>query len=117
MSHLLADYAILILRRKLIMEKEISDKQYYKIIKPIFMKNKQYFTNQCLSKYIAYYIDNMYKNGLLKNNDLSIIIKSSLDIIYNIKLSDCNINEIKEILKKNYHLDIINDNPVLIKEI
>ena len=95
---------------------DYSDKEYYELIKPIVDSNKKYFIEECLINYLAHYISSFNDNDLLKEASLDNVINSALNIISNTKIKDCNINKIKNILKKNYHLNIINDNPIIINK-
>ena len=94
----------------------IDDNKYYELIKPIIKNSKDYFLEEFLSKYISHYISNLYTSNLLEKTNLNNIINSALNILHNIKITDCNINEISNILRRNYHLKIINDNPIIVNE-
>ena len=71
-----------------------------------------------VDEFVAFYIYAGVKNHSLWSYYLSGIINSAIETLGNYYLDkQCNINQMKKILKESHKLEIINENPLELKSI
>lgn len=75
----------------------------------IFLEKEDFY-----NKYIAYFIAEEYKEKLLPKTSLDIMIKTALESVEVVRTSK---DKIKEHLKNEYKLEIIDENNLIFKEL
>ena len=71
-----------------------------------------------LNNYIAYYISKGYELNALWDNKLDVLINTVIsENLSKYNIDYCDIDEIKNILEKEYRLKLISDNPIDIEEL
>ena len=97
-------------------KEDITDKEFEEIFLPFYDNYNEYMINYVIPDTIAFYLANGYSRDCLSDCPLYNHINSAIDI-FNVS---CDINslipEIKQILKINYNLKIVNDNPLKIEK-
>lgn len=79
---------------------------------------KNYIKNsELLENYISFYIAERINCKFLFSTDLNDIISSALDDLSQFKVSECDKEKIKIILKKKYNYIILKEKPLDIKKI
>ena len=75
----------------------------------IFLEKEDFY-----NKYIAYFIAEEYKEKLLPNTSLDIMIKTALESVEVVRTSK---DKIKDHLKNEYKLEIIDENNLTFKDL
>lgn len=95
----------------------ITDDKFDNVVLPCRDKIINYIKNNILDEYVAYNIATYYKNDAIWNEPFELQIISALEDLAQLNVSDCNIQNIKNILKTKHHLNVISDDPIIIDEI
>ena len=94
---------------------KLNDEEFHKMFEEfdkkidIFLEKEDFY-----NKYIAYFIAEEYKEKLLPNTSLDIMIKTALESVEVVRTSK---DKIKEDLKNEYKLEIIDENNLTFKEL
>lgn len=89
---------------------EVSDYELKEVITPFEEKIKKYIKYKILSDYVSFYIANSYHMRCLWKEDINAVLESAMDSLGQISVKDCNLEDIKSKLIKQYNLEIINSN-------
>ena len=94
---------------------EMTDEEFEKLFEPFDKKMEEYiekddFTN----RYIAYFIAEEYKDDLLPDDSLQLVVRTALEDLSYLKP---NMDIVKDHLKNKYHLEIINEDNIELKEL
>ena len=96
---------------------DISDELYDTVFEPFNEYMGNYYKENILNEYVSYYIAEAYiKNALTKSNLIQ-IFNEACESLCQVKAEDCDTKQILKILKDKYKLEIINENPIDIKEL
>lgn len=94
---------------------KLNDEEFHKMFEEfdkkidIFLEKEDFY-----NKYIAYFIAEEYKEKLLPKTSLDIMIKTALESVEVVRTSK---DKIKEHLKNEYKLEIIDENNLIFKEL
>lgn len=96
---------------------KMSDDEFDSIVKPFDDKLTEYVENNILHQYVAYYIATAYKMDALWDNKFNLTVYSALDQLAQFTDKNCDMDKIKFILKNEYKLKVVSDDPTNIEEI
>lgn len=96
---------------------KLSDDEFFEIVEPLD-KTMDDYMSKFLNNYIAYYISKGYELNALWDNKLDVLINTVIsENLSKYNIDYCDIDEIKNILEKEYKLKLISDNPIDIEEL
>ena len=98
-------------------KKNISDEEFKKIIDPCIKVITKYIKENILDEFIAFDIATHYKMNALWDEPFDNQIYSAIQDLSEMKLSDCNKDNVKRILKEKHKLEVTSENPLEINEI
>ena len=96
--------------------RDLTDDEFEKLFEPIQEIEKEYLIN-IAENYIAHGIAIRYKNNCLLSEKFEIILNGMINVFNNVSIKDINIDNIIDVLKKEYNLNVINYNPIEIVEL
>lgn len=93
---------------------DLSDKEFRKIIKKSEQETLKY-REKMLNPFVAFWIATRYKNNALWDEKFDLQINTALSELAMLTKENVNKKAIKNILKKEYDLIILSENPFKIK--
>lgn len=92
-------------------EKDITDEEFLNIILPFENVLEEYFINNIIYEFVAFYLAKGYEMNSLWECPLQHQINSAIETLSGIKIKDkFNYNKLYKILKDKYSIKIINTN-------
>ena len=95
----------------------VTDDEFDNIICPFDDCIREYVLNNVLNQYIAFYIAEGYRKSAVWENDMDIIVATAIEMLCQYNKKDCDYSKIKELLKTEYDLEVINEEPVQVKDL
>lgn len=99
------------------LDDDVSDEDYETKLEPCLDKINQYIKDHIVNEFVAMDIATFYEMDVMWEEPLESIIGGALDDLAQVTNDFCDIEKIKQILEKEYHLKITNENPINIEEL
>lgn len=92
---------------------DISDEEWESILLPHFQMFDEYVATYVAPGVAAYYIATGYYHSVLAEESFEVLLRSSLDMINFFDISRKLKNQVKNIMRIQYHLKVIEEEPIL----
>lgn len=96
---------------------DISDALYKEIFEPFNRYMGLYISENILNEYVAYYVAKAYQTHALSKTNLKFIFSEACEALCQVTAEDCDKDVILQVLKDRHKLEIINENPIDIREL
>lgn len=97
--------------------KKLNDKEVEALVMPTRTFILNYISDYIIDDIVAMDIANRINNDALWNDDFKTIVASTIEeIFYQLSIKDCDLKNIKQILKEQYGFEVIKDNPFKVSE-
>ena len=96
---------------------DISDDEFDEIVLPCIEKLHDYVVNNFLNEYVATHMAVYFNGDAMWSQTLHQQLNSAVEDFSQFTEKDCDIEQIKKILKEKYKLKITNESPLAIEKI
>lgn len=96
---------------------DVSDEEFFNVIRPCEELVANYVKDNFLNQYIAFHIAIYYRGNAMWKQSFSNQVSTAIEDLSQFTNDDCNYDLIKKILEENYELKIINESPLIIEDI
>lgn len=97
---------------------KVNDDEFYNIVKPHDDAIDEYISKNIVNQFVAFYIASGYELSALWEGSLITHANSALESLQAINYYEGHgLNEVKKILKEDYNLLVVNDDPLEVKKI
>lgn len=98
-------------------QEDITDEEFDNIVCPFDAEMRDYVKNSILNQYVAFYIAEGYRKSAIWECSIDAMVNTALEMLNQYDYKDCDYNKIKELLKAEYDLEVINETPVQVKDL
>lgn len=98
-------------------QEDITDEEFDNIITPFDDTIREHILKNILNQYVAFYIAEGYRKSAIWECDMDAMVNTALEMLYQYDYKECDYNKIKELLKVEYDLEVINEKPVQVKDL
>jgi len=96
---------------------DISDDDFENVVSPCNDMIMKFIKETILDEFVAFDLATYYKNNAMWDEPFELQIKSAIEDLAQLTVKDCNKENIKDILKNKYKLNVVNESPIDIEEI
>lgn len=98
-------------------QEDITDEEFDNIVCPFDDEMRDYVKNNILNQYVAFYIAEGYRKSAIWECSMDAMVATAIEMLSQYTYKDCDYNKIKELLKVEYDLEVINEKPVQVKDL
>lgn len=98
-------------------QEDITDEEFDNIVCPFDDEMRDYVKNNILNQYVAFYIAEGYRKSAIWECSMDAMVATAIEMLCQYTYKDCYYNKIKELLKVEYDLEVINEKPVQVKDL